>query len=162
MAGADRTVSKDNVRRRLGVLGQVLIIGAVGLVAGFMAGLLGVGGGILMVPALLYFLRDQIPNMNVAVGTSMAIIVPVAIVGTITHASGGRVNWTVVVTIAAFSMCGSALGSYVSGMLSAVMLRRIFAVLLMVVAARMFLSSSSAGKTPEPKVEAASPASSIE
>ena len=58
-------------------------------VAGFMAGLLGVGGGIIIVPALYYAFTvldfDIVTRMHLSVGTSLAIIVPTSIISTKTH-----------------------------------------------------------------------------
>jgi hypothetical protein len=125
--------------RRFGVLGHILIIAVVGVGAGFMAGLLGVGGGVLMVPAFYYFLRDQLPDIHYAIGTSMAVIVPVSIFATIQHARGGYVNWPVVATIALFSIAGSTLGARVSTKMDPLWLKRIFAVLLVIVAIQMWL-----------------------
>lgn len=119
---------------------DILWVIVVGLVAGFLGGLLGVGGGILMVPAFLYLLRDRIPSIHVAVGTSMAVIVAVSIAGTIGHARGGRVNWSIVPYVAVFAVVGSYVGASLTSHVSRMVLRRLFAILLLVVAAKMIFS----------------------
>ena len=65
------------------------VLAAAAAVAGFMAGLLGVGGGIIMVPALYYAFTvlgfDIVTRMHLSVGTSLAIIIPTSIISTKTH-----------------------------------------------------------------------------
>ena len=67
----------------------LLVLAAAAAVAGFMAGLLGVGGGIIMVPALYYAFTvldfDIATRMHLSVGTSLAIIIPTSIISTRTH-----------------------------------------------------------------------------
>ena len=116
----------------------------VGLAAGFIGGLLGVGGGILFVPAFIYLLRDRIPSTQMAIGTSLAVVMAVAIAGTIQHHMGGRINWRIVPCVAIFAIIGSTLGARVSGILGGIVLRRIFAVLLVIVAVKMFFSKPNA------------------
>lgn len=62
-----------------------LIAGLIGLVSGVTSGLFGVGGGIVMVPAMIYFLTPPIRDIKQAIGTSLAVIIPTAIVGTFKH-----------------------------------------------------------------------------
>ena len=67
----------------------LLVLSIAAAVAGFMAGLLGVGGGIIMVPALYYAFTvldfDIVTRMHLSVGTSLAIIIPTSIISTKTH-----------------------------------------------------------------------------
>src|SRR5215207_182804 len=75
----------------------VAILAVSGLVAGFAAGLLGVGGGIVTVPVLEYSLRfADVPEeyrMHVAVATSLAAIIPTSISSARTHHAKGAVDW---------------------------------------------------------------------
>lgn len=72
----------------------------IGVVVGVMSGLLGIGGGILMVPALLYLWKENIPNMQMAVATSLAVMIPSTIAGTLrNHFSFGRVDWPLAVLL---------------------------------------------------------------
>jgi len=132
-----------------------MLISAIGLAAGFLGGLLGVGGGFLMVPAFLFLLKDRIPDMHVAVGTSMAIIVVNAVAATVQHSLGGRVNWQVVGYVAVSAIIGGSLGAYVSGLVEKAMLQRLFAVMLILVALKMFFSTPDAApRIPSPTTSA--------
>jgi uncharacterized membrane protein YfcA len=116
------------------VLGFILL----GLVSGFVASTLGVGGGVIFVPALaLVFGFSQ----HVAQGTSLAIIVPTAVVSTMVHAGRGRVDWRVAGLVAIGGIVGGLLGSASALSLDGVVLRRLFAALLVVVAIRMVSKS---------------------
>lgn len=119
---------------------DILSVMLVGLAAGFLGGLLGIGGGVLLVPAFIFILRDRTPTIHVAVGTSMAVIIAISVAGTIEHALSGRVNWAIVPYVAVFAIIGSFLGAHVSGLIGRLALRRLFALLLVVVAAKMFFS----------------------
>jgi hypothetical protein len=120
----------------------------VGLAAGFLGGMFGVGGGILFVPAFLFLLKDRIPSVHVAVGTSMAIIVANSIAGTIPHAINGRVNWQVAAWVAVFAVIGGFVGANVSGFVSKTTLQRLFAILLVLVAAKMFFTKPAEANRP--------------
>ena len=79
---------------------QFLIAGVIGLVSGITSGLFGVGGGIVMVPAMMFFMRDQIgDNIKVAIGTSLAVIIPTALIGSFKHYQQGNINWQVVLAL---------------------------------------------------------------
>ena len=71
------------------LLNLLIVLAGAAAVAGFMAGLLGVGGGIIMVPALYYAFTvldfDIVTRMHLSVGTSLAIIIPTSIISTRTH-----------------------------------------------------------------------------
>ena len=105
-----------------------------GLVSGFVASTLGVGGGVIFVPALAIMFGF---SQHVAQGTSLAIIVPTAIVSTMVHAGRGRVDWRVAGLVAIGGVVGGFLGSAAALSLDGVVLRRLFAALLVVVAIRM-------------------------
>ena len=86
----------------------VLTLLAIGVAAGFLAGLLGVGGGILLVPAMVLLLGfDQ----HVAQGTSLVVIVPAAMIGTWTHYRRGTIRPRDAVLVAAGGVVGAAIGS---------------------------------------------------
>lgn len=105
-----------------------------GLVAGLLAASLGVGGGIIFVPALVsLFGFAQLD----AQGTSLAIIVPTTIIATIRHARAGRVVWRIAAITGGAGIVGALLGSRVAYLLDEEVLRRIFAVVLVILAARM-------------------------
>jgi uncharacterized membrane protein YfcA len=121
----------------------ISILVASGLVAGFAAGLLGVGGGIVTVPVLEYSLRFAgVPEeyrMHVAVATSLAAIIPTSISSARSHHSRGAVDWelakrwSVPMVLAAFA--GSLLASHAP----LAVLAGIFGVVALVIAAKMLL-----------------------
>ena len=87
-------------------------------VAGFMAGLLGVGGGIIMVPALYYAFTvlefDIVTRMHLAVGTSLAIIIPTSIISTKTHMEYDAVDFKMVKSFGIFILFGVIAGTFLA------------------------------------------------
>ena len=87
-------------------------------VAGFMAGLLGVGGGIIMVPALYYAFTvldfDIATRMHLAVGTSLAIIIPTSIISTLTHREHDAVDFNMVKSFGIFILIGVFFGTFLA------------------------------------------------
>jgi uncharacterized membrane protein YfcA len=104
---------------------------AVGLAGGIIAGLLGVGGGVLFVPGLVLFLGlDQ----HHAEATSLLAIVPVAIVGTIRQDKYGNVRRDDALALGLLSVAGAVAGVALANALSGRVLRDAFAALLVLVA----------------------------
>jgi len=114
----------------------VLTLLAIGLAAGFLAGLLGVGGGILLVPAMVLLLGF---GQHVAQGTSLVVIVPAAMIGTWTHYRRGTIRPRDALLVAAGGVVGAAIGSLSALSIDDTLLQRGFAVVLLVVAVRMLL-----------------------
>ena len=87
-------------------------------VAGFMAGLLGVGGGIIIVPALYYAFTvldfELVTRMHLAVGTSLAIIIPTSIISTKTHMEYDAVDFKMVKSFGAFILLGVITGTFLA------------------------------------------------
>jgi len=87
-------------------------------VAGFMAGLLGVGGGIIMVPALYYAFTvldfELVTRMHLAVGTSLAIIIPTSIISTKTHMEYDAVDFKMVKSFGIFILIGVIAGTFLA------------------------------------------------
>ena len=87
-------------------------------IAGFMAGLLGVGGGIIMVPALYYAFTvldfELVTRMHLAVGTSLAIIIPTSIISTKTHMEYDAVDFKMVKSFGLFILIGVILGTFLA------------------------------------------------
>ena len=109
----------------------------IGLVAGVVSASLGVGGGVVLVPALvIFFSFDQ----HLAQGTSLAFIAPTAAVGAWIHARAGRVVWQYALPLGVAGIVGGVLGGGIALSLSDVLLRRLFAILLVVTAVRMYRS----------------------
>ncbi len=107
---------------------------AIGLAAGALAATLGVGGGIVYVPALAVLF--SVPQ-HLAQGTSLAAIAPTALVGTIAHARAGRVDWSAAVALGLGGVLGGILGVETALRLDALLLRRLFAVFLVLMVVRM-------------------------
>lgn len=104
---------------------------ATGAVVGFLTGLLGVGGGFLIVPALTLILG--LP-MSVTIGTSLVIIVINSIAGFTAHLGDVQINWAVAGAFAATAMLASLVAGRLGRRLSDVVLKRSFAVLVLLVA----------------------------
>lgn len=115
-----------------------LLLLVVGLAAGVVAAGLGVGGGIIFVPALVLFLDY---SQQLAQGTSLAVILPTAVVGAVAHARRGRVLWHRAVPIAVSGVGGAMLGAALALRLDGLLLRRLFAGLLVVLALRLLMLS---------------------
>jgi len=113
----------------------------VGVVAGILAGLLGVGGGLVIVPMLVFCLtRQDIPNefiMHIALGTSMASIIFTSVSSFWAHHKRGAVHWPVVRRVAPGILVGTFLGSCVAASMSTVFLKGFFVVFLYYVAVQM-------------------------
>lgn len=107
---------------------------AIGLAAGVVAGLLGVGGGVLFVPGLVLFLGL---NQHQAEATSLLAIVPVAIVGAYRQDRYGNVRRHDALVLGPLSVAGAAGGVALANALSGALLRDVFAVLMVVVAAQL-------------------------
>lgn len=107
---------------------------AIGLAAGIIAGLLGVGGGVLFVPGLVLFVGL---SQHHAEGTSLLAIVPVAIVGTYRQDRYGNVRRADALLLGLLSVAGAAAGVALANALSGAFLRDAFAVLIVIVAAQL-------------------------
>lgn len=114
---------------------------AVGFVAGFLSGIFGVGGGILIVPALVIVMgMDQ----RIAHGTSLAAVLPIAISGTVSYGLADKVDWPVAVFLAVGAVAGAVVGTHVLHHLPQRVLGVIFAALLIATAVRLLLDNSDA------------------
>jgi uncharacterized protein len=114
----------------------VLTCIGVGLLAGLMSGLFGVGGGTVIVPLLVLALGfDQ----RRAAGTSLAAIVPTATVGVISYAVSGSVAWVPALILAAGAVIGAQVGTWLLPKLSQTALRWAFVGFLVVVIVSLFL-----------------------
>jgi uncharacterized protein len=107
---------------------------AIGIAGGFIAGLMGVGGGILFVPGLVIFVGL---TQHQAEATSLLAIVPVAIVGALTHDREGDVRRRDGLLVGLLALAGVAGGVALANALSGTALRSAFAALLLFVAAQI-------------------------
>ncbi len=114
---------------------ELLLLAVIGLLGGLSSGLFGIGGGTIFVPLLILWRHF---DAHLAIGTSIAVVVPTAIAATLRHSGSGMVAWKTVLLIAVFAMVGAWLGSELSLRLPVGVLRRAFAVFLMLVSLKLF------------------------
>jgi uncharacterized membrane protein YfcA len=100
------------------IINLLAVLAISAAVAGFMAGLLGVGGGIIMVPALYYAFTvldfDIVTRMHLSVGTSLAIIIPTSIISTKTHMEYDAVDFKMVKSFGIFILLGVIAGTFLA------------------------------------------------
>ena len=109
----------------------------IGILAGVLSGLVGVGGGIIMVPLLVMFFGF---NQHQAQGTSLAVLaVPVTAVAVFNYYKEGQINIKYAAIIAIFFVVGSIFGSKLALTLDQKMLKKIFAVVLLLIAGKMLM-----------------------
>jgi uncharacterized membrane protein YfcA len=107
-----------------------------GIAAGYLSGLFGVGGGIIVVPMLLMLGLDQ----RLAAGTSVAAILPTSIVGAIGYAISGNVDWLAGLMLAIGIVAGAQLGTYLLAKLPKDVLFWMFVAFLAIVIVNLWLS----------------------
>lgn len=108
----------------------------IGLIAGLLSGLFGVGGGTVIVPLLVLFLHF---NQRLGAGTSLAAIVPTATVGVISYAINGSVAWIPALILAAGAVVGAQIGTRLLPKISQTVLRWFFVGFLVIVIVSLFL-----------------------
>lgn len=122
---------------------DILILLSMGALAGFLAGLFGIGGGLVIVPVLALVFAGQGVEasvvMHLAIGTSLATIVTTSLSSIRAHHRRGAVDWPVFVRITPGIILGGLLGSGLAAALSSDQLRMAFALFMLLVAARMAL-----------------------
>ncbi len=112
-----------------------LLLLAIGLVAGVLSGMFGIGGGLVIVPALLFVVKLKEFE---AVGTSLAALIPpVGLLGAIEYWRNGHVNLKYAALIALGLFLGAYFGARITLGLSPELVRRIYGIFLLVVAGRM-------------------------
>lgn len=142
------TVS-DSPPTRSGLLSLVLV----GVLAGFLSGVLGVGGGIVMVPMIVGVLHF---GQHRAHATSLAAIVLIAVSGTVRFGMAGEVAWAVGLALGLGGVVGSTVGAHLMHRLSPTTLRIIFGVIMVLAGLRMVLGGDpELGQPPEAALGAA-------
>jgi hypothetical protein len=117
---------------------MILILIVVGIITGVMAGMLGIGGAIIMIPALVFLLGI---SQQTAQGTSLAVMLPpVGIIAAYNYYKAGQVNIRFAIILAVFFLVGSYFGSKLALTMPQVLLKKIFGIILLLVAAKMLLS----------------------
>lgn len=112
---------------------------AIGLGAGVLSGLFGIGGGVVIVPALMFIARMQ---PTTATGTSLgSLLLPVGILGAMEYYRNGHLDLRAALLVALGLTVGALFGAKFAQALEPVMLKRMFAVFLVLIAVRMWWST---------------------
>jgi uncharacterized membrane protein YfcA len=116
---------------------QIFILLAIGLMAGLVSGAMGVGGAIIIVPCLVFFMGL---TQHQAQGTSLAVLVfPVGIFAVMNYAKNGFVNIKFAAVLIVAFLLGAYLGSALAVNIPERIMQRIFAVILLFVGAKMLI-----------------------
>lgn len=127
----------------------MLIVIIIGIAAGMLGGMVGVGGGLIIVPSLVYFLGF---SQHSAQGTSLGLILlPVGILGVLQYYKQGHVDFRVVGILALGFLIGSYFGSKISLSLPQETVKKIFAVFMIIMAIKMLFFDK---KSPEKQATA--------
>jgi uncharacterized protein len=137
-------------RAALTVLGVVELV-VVGLAAGILAGLLGVGGGIIVVPAMILLLGI---DPTIAKGTSAAMIIPTALLGTWRNRKSANADLRVAAVVGVAGIVTAALGAVLSDRMDDDLSNVLFAVLLLAVALRLAYRLFRERRTAAPELSA--------
>ncbi|MEO6884486.1 MAG: sulfite exporter TauE/SafE family protein [Bacteroidia bacterium] len=115
-----------------------MILIAIGLTAGALSGLIGIGGGIIIVPSLVFFLGF---SQHEAQGTSIALMLPpIGILAVYNYYSSGNLNVKYAIIIACAFVIGAFFGSKMAIAMDEKKIKKIFGVLMLVIAVKMFFS----------------------
>lgn len=121
-------------------ISTLIILVCIGLLAGFLSGMIGIGGGIIIVPALVYLLGV---SQQSAQGTSIALMLPpIGILAAMNYYKAGSLNVKYALIIAVTFIIGGYLGSKMSlAYLSEAAMKKVFGIILMVVSIKMVFFS---------------------
>jgi len=124
------------------LLGLAVALIATGLFAGLIAGMFGIGGGVVMVPAFYFVLGalgyDDGPRMHMAVGTSLAVIVATSLRSVTAHAKHGAVDFTVLKSWTPWIVVGALIGGFVADAIPGRGLTGLFGVVALLLSAQFF------------------------
>ena len=116
-------------------INTIIILIIIGFATGVLGGMVGVGGGVILVPALVFILGFSQLD---AQGTSLALIMfPVGLLAVIQYYKQGHVNFNIVFLLAIGFVIGSFLGSKISLSIPQQTVKRVFAILMLVIAIKM-------------------------
>ncbi len=110
----------------------------IGLVAGIFSGLIGIGGAIIIIPSLIFLMGM---NQYQAQGTSLAVMLPpIGLLAAYNYYKAGALNWKYALIIAAAFFIGGYFGSKIALSIPQVILKKVLAVILALIAVKLFLS----------------------
>jgi uncharacterized membrane protein YfcA len=119
-------------------LSILFILIAIGLLTGIMAGIFGIGGGLVVIPALVFIMGL---SQQAAQGTSLAMMLPpIGLIAAINYYKAGFVNIKFALILAAAFLIGSYFGSKIAINMSQEVLKKTFGLLLLIVAIKMLIS----------------------
>ena len=116
----------------------IVVLALIGITAGVLSGFIGIGGGVVIVPALIYFLSM---SQHEAQGTSIALMLPpIGILAAMNYYKAGQLNIKYALVVAATFIIGGYIGSKISLQLPAETVKRIFGFIMLFVALKMIIS----------------------
>ena len=122
-------------------LTTILTLIIIGLMAGVLSGLVGVGGGIIMVPLFVIFLGLTQHN---AQGLSLAVMLPpvtfLAVYNYHTAGTGGNIDWRIALAVSLLFVVGGFIGSKIALQIDQKLLKRIFGVFMLIVAIKLIFN----------------------
>lgn len=113
---------------------KIIILGLIGIITGLINGLLGIGGGTILIPAMVFLLGER---QHIAHGTSLSIILPTAIVSVFVYHTNNHIDWGLALKIAVSGMLGGYLGARLMQYIPAKHLRKLFGIFMAVAGIRM-------------------------
>lgn len=117
---------------------EIIILLAIGLFSGTLSGVLGIGGGLVIVPALVYFLRM---SQHAAQGTTLALMLPpITLLSTYAYYKAGHLDLKVIIFVCLGFFIGGYFGGKIAVALPSFVLKKAFAILLMGIAINMFFA----------------------
>ena len=126
-------------------LQTIILLVTVGLAAGVLSGMVGVGGGIIIVPCLVFFLGF---SQKAAQGNSLALLLlPLGILGVINYQKGGYIDYKVVIAMAIGFILGNFFGSKWALTINDEKLKKVFAVILLLAAIKILFIDKPKAKT---------------
>lgn len=116
-------------------MNELMILLALGLVAGILSGMVGIGGGIILVPALIYFFGF---SQHTAQGTVLFMfLMPIGILGAFNYWQAGHIDWKVACIMCTTFIAGSFMGSKIAISVDALTLKRIFGAVIFLLSLKM-------------------------
>lgn len=117
-------------------MSTIIFLAIIGLLAGFLSGVLGIGGGVIMVPLLLLIGFTQ----HQAQGTSLAAMLPpVTLLAVLQYSKEGHVDWKLALVISATFIIGGLFGSKIAIAIDEKLLKRIFGILMLCISLKMII-----------------------